>query len=218
MPTYAQGSDLALAHREVSKCADLEFILNNLYVAVTRCKSRLTFVEVRSETGGVHDARVGAVNAVANWMRQLDAADVLKTADTLQMLGVDHTPAQHIAAGCRLMARVMEGGDSDEESILREWTENAIHHFDTEAGDEPTFLQKAKLQFDMVLHHRRKIDELSKCIDFSRPCEWEEKAAQLVRRGWSEGLMATAQILVNDSRFTIQIAHEVKKNNNDMIR
>ena len=70
MPAYGQGSDLALAHREVSKCADLEFILNNLYVAVTRCKSRLTFVEVRLETGGVHDARVGAVNKNGFFVRR----------------------------------------------------------------------------------------------------------------------------------------------------
>ena len=148
--------------------------LTGLFVAVTRCKSRLTIVEIVPHHGST-ELSVEATTTVKcafNWMRRLGLGQhrpytasahlgrregVMEQhpADTM-LLGSDESTIQHVADGCEMMCRVMESVDEEEES-LREWVDNAVRGF--KVGKRPDLAEAAESHLDVILTKRKATGE-----------------------------------------------------------
>lgn len=156
-------------------CVTARNALAGLFVAVTRCKSRLTIVEIVPRHGSTElsvDATT-AVKCAFNWMRRLgvgqhhpfaasahigrrDGATIEKNpADTIEF-GSDESTIQHVADGCEMMCRVMESVDEEEET-LREWVDNAVRGF--KLGNRSDLADAAKSNLNVILARRKAAGE-----------------------------------------------------------
>ena len=107
----------------VTNCPGLEYLLKALYVAITRCKSRLTLVEVITNKSS-RDA-IDVVNSATAWMRRTGIA----TMNTSSLrLGGDQCPAQRVADACDIMWR-LENNPDEERDTLIQWVDNARRGF-----------------------------------------------------------------------------------------
>lgn len=142
-------------------------LLSGLFVALTRCKSRLTIVEITPGPDAPVKA-VTAVNFAFKWMRRLGVAQHHPYADAARighrdgvaeeslaeavLFGTDESKVQHVAHGCKHMRRTVESEEVEEE-ILREWVDNAVREF--EVGKRPDLASAAKAQLDVILSRRK---------------------------------------------------------------
>ena len=139
-----------------------------LFVALTRCKSRLTIVEITSGPDAPKKSATTAVNFAFNWMRRLGVAQYHPYADAARighrdgtakedpadaiLFGTDESEVQHNADGCKLMRRTVES-EEVEEDILTEWVDNAVREF--QVGKRPDLVRAAKAHLDVILSRRK---------------------------------------------------------------
>ena len=72
------------------------------------------------------------------------------------LFGSDVSVMQHVADSCKIMSRVEES-DEEEDETLREWVDNAVRGF--EVGKRPDLASAAKIHLDVILTKRKAAGE-----------------------------------------------------------
>ena len=167
----------------VTDCPGLEYLLKALYVAITRCKSRLTLVEVVTNKSS-RDA-IEVVNSATAWMRRTGIA---RMNTTPLRLGGDHCPSQRVADACDIMWRLENNPDEDRDTLIQ-WVDNARRGFSV--GNRPDLARAADTHLKLMLSVRDS-PVLSSKIDTPLTEDdkvWEEKMTGLTTDCLEVGLI-----------------------------
>lgn len=192
--------DQAKTTFRASSYLDLEFALKKLYVATTRCRYKLTFVEFRAG-----ETSAQAVNTAFKWMRENQIAEDLQSTDNI---GVASTAQGHLEAGYRLMYHLETAQENEEVSTFQQYVSNAQRNF--QLGGDRRMAIAAQLHLDMIVHGRQTRTGLRDNRNdqplTQQQKQWETRAAALVKKGVTIGLVNPCKKLLKASLLDVQIS------------
>ena len=186
-------------HGPIRNCPGLEYLLKALYVGITRCKSRLTLVEV---VGKSSRAAVETVNLVSAWMQR---TGIVTTNTSPLRLGGNHSPAQRVADACDIMWRLENSPDEDRDTLVQ-WVDNARRGFSV--GGRTDLARAAHCHLRLVLSIR---DTPVLSNDIYTPLtddhqEWETKMAGLATDCLDVGLICQVRSTMGSASMYVMQA------------